>query len=115
MTNVLVRVPPSHGRSLGRGLTLDCTKRSQNNHYFVGTVCADNAELLPPQVTAVPLALGYPAPAVRPSSRDGVLLAVVAASQFLGQICLNRCVRQRCRGARSYGKCARIGSPMVQL
>lgn len=42
----------------------------------------------------MPLALGYPAPAVRPSPRDGLLLAVVAASQFLGQICLNRCVRQ---------------------
>lgn len=41
-------------------------------------------------MAAVPLALGYPAPAVAPSARSGCLLGAVGATQFLGQLLLNR-------------------------
>ncbi|KAG2447072.1 hypothetical protein HYH02_007822 [Chlamydomonas schloesseri] len=41
-------------------------------------------------VAAVPLALGYPAPPVLPSGRTGLLLGGVGATQFCGQLLLNR-------------------------
>ncbi|KAG2444339.1 hypothetical protein HXX76_001095 [Chlamydomonas incerta] len=60
-------------------------KRSQNTvvltWWYHGVVVT---------VAAVPLALGYPAPAVAPSARSGCLLGAVGATQFAGQLLLNR-------------------------
>lgn len=41
-------------------------------------------------VTLVPLLIRYPSPPVVPSSKGMVMLAAVAAAQFLGQLMLNR-------------------------